>query len=144
MLGQQVGVARFNAQTDHPAAGVFHQGQQLGVHVLGPHGAVERHLHRMVNHALAEVHHALAIERELIVVEIDMSNAEPLAEKPQMPHEVFGGVVTEGAAKHRTVTVAALIGTTPAGDATRVGRLGIVEDRQLVLLGKALEFVIAR
>ena len=106
------------------------------IDVLRPHRAVEGHTEGTVDHQAGKLLDPLAVEGELVVVEVDVADTETLLQIAQVFVEVGGGVVAEAAAKDRAVAVAAGVGAAAAGDAAGVRRRRVVEDRQHVGEGK--------
>ena len=144
MACQQLPVARLDPEAHHPAAGRFHPAHQLDVDVFGPDGAIEGHAERPVDHHPGERLDPRPVEGELVVVEVDVTGAEPFLQVTEVLVEIFGRVVTEAAAEHRAVAVAAGVGTAAAGDAAGVRHPRVVEDRELVGFGEPFQLLVGR
>ena len=82
--------------------------------MFGPNGAIEGHAERLVDHHAAELFDPLALEGELVIVEINMTNAEPFLQVLEVCIEVFGRVEAEAALENTAVAIATAVGTTAA------------------------------
>ncbi len=112
--------------------------------MFGPDGTVKRHIQGPVFYELAELFDSLPVERELVVIEVDMADAEVLFQVFQVAVEIGGRVEAERTAKDRAVAVAAGVGAAAARDAAGIRGLGVVENRQAVDFRETCKFFVGR
>jgi len=127
MLCQQVRVSGFNAKADHPAARLFEGAEQRIVDTIRACCTVECEVEGVFIEKLAQLDHAVAVQGELVVVNIEVSDAKPVAHILHMSINVICRIVAECCAEHGAVAIAAGVGAAPAGDKAGVGRFGVIE-----------------
>ncbi len=135
-------IGRLDAHRHHQRAGLLQLGQHFVRGVAGADGAVPLHAERLLDQQFAEVHDALLLGGEQVVVHVDVIHAELV---PQVLHVVVGVLRRVGLVQpleHRAVAERAGVGAAARGDHRRAVVLLVGEQRQVVGVRKAGQLLV--
>jgi len=144
MLGKKGLIARFYPETDHPAARLLHEPEQVPVYMLSTNSAIEGHSERPIDQHVHHIFDTLSVKRKLIVIEIDMPDTKPPVQKPEMFVHVLRRVISVAPSEHRAVAVTARVRTSPARNAACIGGCRVIEDGKGIGMRVTFQFMVCR